>query len=358
MKKITIVTVWLITSFSFVYGQKMTEPFDFQFENKTLRGLIETPEHTTSSAVILIIPGYGKTDFVAGNWFSELRDSLVATGLTVVFWDKMGCGQSEGEFNVQQPVANSADEAVAAIKEIQRRKLVSAEKIGLWGISRAGWICPLINERFPIDFWISVSGTDDKENFGYLLKENLLIHGVEEKEANVLFQAWMKGHRLFCTQAKYEDYLEAIQPLSQDSICRKLFGYVKQSVVTEAGRSYHLAQQKLYTAKGHFDEESGLWVYIDDFDEKLDSIKCPVLALFGADDSQVNWRKTKQLYERTIGQNANDLLTIEVFDDCNHSLQKCVSCAYQEDLSSLNWESCNGYYGTIKTWLKDEKFIR
>ena len=103
----------------------------------------------------------------------------------------MGCGKSEGTFDAQQPVENSADEAVAAIDQLIAMKVAGVETIGCWGLSRAGWIVPLINERYPIDFWISVSGTNDKENFGYLLKENLLIEGKSPAEAERLYQAWM-----------------------------------------------------------------------------------------------------------------------------------------------------------------------
>ena len=227
------------------FSQKVSEPFEFQFEQKTLRGLIEKPKNQKSKAIIIIIPGYGETNFVEGNWYSTLRNKLVATGLTVILWDKMGCGNSDGVFNIQQPVANSADEAIAAIQKIKSLKIAGSEKIGIWGISRAGWICPLINEQFPIDFWISVSGTDDKENFGYLLKSNLLIEGKSEEEAERLYEAWMLGHKLFCTKASYEDYLAAIEPLGRDSTCRRLFGYTYEQKVTDEGRNEHIRLQKL-----------------------------------------------------------------------------------------------------------------
>ena len=139
----------------------------------------------------------------------------------------------------------------------------------------------MINEQFPIDFWITVSGTDDKENYGYLLRSNLIIAGKDEAEADKLFESWSLGHQLFCTQAKYEDYLEAIRPLTQDSMCRKLFGYTETTTITEEGRKNYLQDQESYTGKGHFDPESGLWAYIENFDEVLLKINCPVLALFG-----------------------------------------------------------------------------
>lgn len=338
-------------------GQKVTEPFEFQFEQKTLRGLIEQPRDGNSAALVIIIPGYGQTDFVEGRWYAALRNHLVKAGLSVCFWDKMGCGESDGEFDAQQPVQHSAKEAIAAIQELKKRGTPGSDKIGLWGISRAGWICPLINEQFPIDFWISVSGTDDKENYGYLLYSNLIIAGKAEAEAERLFDAWMLGHQLTCSGSSYEQYLSAIRPLMQDSTCRKLFGYPEESTLTAEDRKYYLKNQESYTSTGHFDTKSGLWVYLEDFDEILLKIKAPVLALFGANDSQVDWRKTKQLYEETIGQQPGADLTTKVFQNCNHNLQQCITCAYQEDLTSSRWQACDDYYDTMIAWLKLRKII-
>lgn len=338
------------------FSQAVSEPFEFQFENKTLRGLIEKPQNRESKAMVIIIPGYGRTDFVEGKWFTNLRNKLVATGLTVCFWDKMGCGNSDGKFDAQQPVENSANEAIAAIQKLKKLKVAGSEKIGFWGISRAGWIIPLINEQFPIDFWISVSGTDDKENFGYLLKSNLLIAGKSEQEADKLYKAWKLGHKVHNSQGDYDAYLQAIQPLIQDSLCQKLFGYINEPITVESRKKY-VENQQLYTSKGYFDEESGLWVYIEDFDQTLLKINCPVLALFGANDSQVDWRKTKKLYEKTIGTNVNSPLTVKVFDNCNHSLQKCITCAWKEDLSALKWQACDAYYETMEKWLKEYHVI-
>ena len=333
-----------------------SQAFEFTFENKTLRGSIERPNHQKSSAVVLIIPGYGKTNFMGGS-YSKLRTRLVKSGLTVVFWDKMGCGNSEGEFDAQQPVENSALEAVAAIRKIREIKEEGSDKIGCWGISRAGWIVPLINEIYPIDFWISVSGTDDKENFGYLLKSNLIIEGKEEAEAERLYTAWKLGHRIFCTQGAIEDYQRAIQPLKTDSLCRKLFGYTTSTEITEEDRNDFLGAQKKFMSKGHFDDLSGLWVYINDFDKALSKINCPVLAMFGANDSQVDWRKTRELYNKTIGGNKNSELTVQVFEDCNHVLQKCITCGWKEDLSALNWQACDQYYETMESWLREYHIV-
>ncbi len=353
----TILVIVLLFLLPKAFSQTVSEPFEFKFENKILRGLIEKPQNKPSKAIVILIPGYGKTDFVEGNWYSTLRKKLVASGLTVVFWDKMGCGNSDGKFDSNQPVKNSADEGIAAIQKIKKLNIPGSEKIGFWGISRAGWIIPLINEQFPIDFWISVSGTDDKENFGYLLKSNLIIEGKNKEEAHELYKSWMLGHKLFCTQGNIEDYESAIRPLKLDSLSRKLFGYSNISKITQEDKEIYLQEQKQYTSKGHFDVESGLWVYIDDFDKILQKINAPVLALFGANDSQVDWRKTKKLYQETIGINPNSTLTTKVFQNCNHVLQQCVTCGWREDLSASKWQACDQYYETMISWLEQHKFI-
>lgn len=335
------------------FGQKKAIPFEFQYEGKTLHGLIEQPVDRPPTAIIIMIPGYGPTNFVKGNWYAALRDQFVDFGLAVCFWDKMGCGDSEGEFDANQPVQSSAAEALVAIKRLQKMPAYSRMKMGLWGVSRAGWICPLIIDQHPIDFWISASGTDDKETYGYLLRSNLIIHGKSEVEAQALYEAWQEGHRIFCTEGTYEEAEQAIAPLKKDSLCRELFGYKNDTIPSEEKRQAYYLDQRNFTAEGHFDSESGLWVYLPGFDALLSRMECPVLAVFGEQDSQVDWQRTRVLYKRTLGQREPSELTIKTFSSCNHNLQKCDTCAMGEDLSKYGWQACDGYYETMRQWLNE-----
>lgn len=339
------------------FGQKQASKFEFQYDGKTLRGLIEQPLDRAPSAVIVLIPGYGRTNFVQGNWYASLRDQFVDMGLAVCFWDKMGCGDSEGVFDADQPVQSSAQEGLAALQVLQEQEQFSSLKIGLWGLSRAGWICPLIIDQHPIDFWISASGTDDKETYGYLLRSNLIIHGKSEAEAQALYEAWQKGHQLFCTGGSYEEAELAIAPLKQDSLCRQLFGYKQETQGSEAGRKAYQEAQRNFTKNGHFDAQSGLWVYISDFATLLSRIDCPVLAFFGQQDSQVDWRRTKALYEKTLGNRKPNRLTIKTLSTCNHNIQKCDTCGMGEDLSKYGWQACDGYYESMRQWLKELELV-
>jgi esterase/lipase len=353
----TFLLVVLLGCHSFTFGQSNSQPFDFEFENNTLKGFIDTPTEKTSKAVVLLIPGYGRTNFSEGRTYSQLRKKFTEYGLTVVVWDKMGCGKSEGIFDANQPVDNSAKEALEAIKKLKKLNIQGSDKIGLWGLSRAGWICPLINDLYPVDFWISVSGPTDKENYGYLMKSNLAIEGKTEQEAEKLFQSWKQYQKLFFTGGSYEAYLEAKRPLAKDSLAAKLFGFKDVAEITEEGRKKYKEQQKLYmnTDEGYFDLESGLWVYIKSFDRLLSKVNCPVLAIYGEGDSQVDWRASKQLYKDVYQDKGN--LTIQTFKNCNHILRKCKTCGWREDLSKFEWAFCDGYFETMEQWLRTQKFI-
>jgi hypothetical protein len=46
-------------------------------------------------------------------------------------------------------VKSSAREVAAAVRQIREKTLPGVTKIGLWGISRAGWIAPLAMAQDP-----------------------------------------------------------------------------------------------------------------------------------------------------------------------------------------------------------------
>lgn len=330
-----------------------TEPFTFDVAGRTLVGLLDRPVGREPRSTVILVHGYGETDVVEGNWYHDLRSQFARVGVSTLVWDKPGCGQSEGEFDIDQPVQSSADEVVAAAHALQERGLLGTGPVGLWGISRAGWVAPLVMRDEPdIAFWISVSGPDGKENARYLLRENFRIEGRSPEEVRTLVGEWQGRFNTVWQGGTYQDYLDAGPTLDADPFVA-LMGW--STLASE--NDFYSYQEAFRTGDLTVDEDEGLMVYVPDFASLLASIRRPVLALFGENDSNVDWRRTAGLYRETIGANADASLTIRVFAGANHNIKVCQACGVRE-MMSPPWDRpyAQGYHDTIADWLVANSF--
>lgn len=344
MKKIGILLFLCIITLN-AEAQIKREIFDFKFEGIRLNGVLNMPD-SIPKGIALIVHGSGQTNAVEQEWYYDVRERFVTSGYAVYMWDKMGCGKSEGTFDYNQPVQNSSLEVIAAIKALKKEQISGSDKIGLWGISRAGWINPLvINQYKDIKFWISVSGVDEKENFKYLLKENLRINGHPKDSINLLVNEWQESVRITHSGGSFETYQAATINLRENEF---LLRFMNGKTTKE---SYYAYQKGFMKQK--LDEESGLQIYIEDFDKILANIHCPVLALFGEKDMNVDWNKTKVLYESTLGRNTD--LVIKSFPECNHNLFKCKTGGFYEfQENNLPWNRCDNFLDTMADWLAEK----
>lgn len=331
-------------------AQMEEEIFDFEFEGFTLNGVLNQPPNRAPKGIVLIVHGAGRTDAIARRMYLDVRLELTKAGYATYMWDKMGCGRSEGAFDYNQPVANSAQEVIAAIKALQVKAVPGADKIGLWGISRAGWINPLVIQEYKdIKFWISVSGVDAKENFGYLLRENLRIEGMPADSVELIVQEWKMGNALAHAGADYHLAQAATTNLQKNAFLKR-FNNGRSS--TEEG--YNSFQKTFRTQA--FDQETSLLIYIENFDVILSNVNCPVLAIFGEKDKNVDWRKTKALYERTIAPNTD--LTIRTFPDGNHNLFQCKTGGFYEmQDGDLPWIRSEGFLKSMSAWLLEKEAL-
>ena len=345
-KHITLLTTLLFFFVSGLKAQIKKETFKFQYEGKTLNGILNKPDQAEPTGLVLIIHGSGQTNAVAQEWHYDMRATLVQAGFSVYMWDKMGCGKSEGIFDYHQSIQSSASEAIAAIEELKKQEIAGADKIGLWGISRAGWVNPLIiNQYKDIKFWISVSGVDEKDNFKYLLEENLRIDGLPEDSIQLLVEEWKMGQIIAHEGGSYEECEKATSNLNKNAFLKRFNGspFTKED---------YLAWQQTFMQQP-FDKETGLVSNVENFDSILLNVRCPVLALFGEKDKNVDWQKTKALYEKTLGENTD--LTIQSFPNCNHNLVECKTGGFYEmQDDGLPWNRCRGSLVAMTKWLVEK----
>lgn len=342
MKRFIILIVIVLTAADSI-AQGKREIFEFEFEGVLLNGVLNIPEHNDPKGIVLIVHGSGRTYAIEQEWYNDVRQAILKSGYATYMWDKMGCGKSGGTFNYNQSVQNSALEVIAAISAVKKKKISGSDKIGLWGISRAGWINPIIINKYKdIQFWISVSGVDDKENFKYLLEQNLKINGHPKDSVDLIVNQWLEGTKITHSGGSFEEYQSATTNLGKNTFWLRF----TNGGITEDG--YYSYQQTFM--KEALDEASGLQVYIEDFDSILSDINCPVLALFGENDMNVDWTKTKLLYENTLGQNTD--LTIKSFPNCNHNLFQCKTGGFYElQDNNLPYRRCDDFLDAMIDWL-------
>lgn len=331
----------------------LTESFSFEVAGNQLVGILDHPADREPQSTIIIVHGYGETNVVEQNWYYDLRTTFADMGINTLMWDKPGCGKSEGEFDINQPVESSAKEVVAAVRALQARGIKGSEQIGVWGTSRAGWIVPLaIQEEESIDFWISVSGVDDKENARYLIESNLRIEGRSEAEVIKVVSAWQNAFNASWQNGTYAEYLEAATIMSNDDFMQ-FMGW--DNIASEEG--FYAYQQRFEAGEFTVDEEFELMIYVPDFSNLLHSINKPVLAIFGEKDTNVDWRKTAKLYKETIGANPEASLTIETFPNADHNLKQSETGGIREIMNQAsNAPYVEGYYQTIADWLVENQF--
>lgn len=349
---LTFTFISFLLNFSLMSGQgKMkTDTLNFTFEGRKLSGFIDRPMDAEPAGIVIIVPGHGKTNFTKKNWYYDsLYMSFGKLGLASFRYDKMGCGNSDGQYNHEQSVSNSAKEIIAAINELKRRKVPGSEKIGLWGISRAGYICPLVIQDYPsITFWISVSGTDGLNSFPYKLQSDLVFAGLPESKAKLFVAEYLQQKALIENGGTYEEYVALKK---RHEFRKNEFFMSYMNIDREFPKDLYDNYQKTLKVKYKRDKESNLRILVPDFDKVLNEIRCPVLAIVGEKDFIVDWRKTLLLYNKTIGAKDKKILTIKRFPDGNHSLIKCKTGASNERLESM--ELCEGYLNAMTLWLKE-----
>jgi len=325
-----------------------TQRFEFVSAGNRLSGFVDTPADGAAKALVIIIQGYGETDVAGRTSYYDLRSHFTQLGIATVIWDKPGCGQSAGKFDADQPVDSSAAEVLDAVRQLRKSSTPGAHKIGLWGISRGGWIAPLAITQDPeIAFWISVSGTDEQENFPYLLESNLRIEGRTEPQIKQFVGEWKRGFAITSRGGSFADYLAETQNLRRDPFIVYLSGGKDED---EA--SFEKAKAQFLSGAFQVDKKTGLQIYVPHFPEMLARVNIPVLAIFGEKDRNVDWRKTIALYAKTIGQNRSASLNIRTFLDGNHNIQQAATGGFREMIEMKDRHMCYGYFEAMETWLR------
>lgn len=268
-------------------GRHVAE-LDFTHDQNRLSGSLILPDADHRGPIALIIHGDGPQNRFSDDGYLPLINALLDHGIGVYTWDKAGIGESSGNW-LDQSMSDRAKEAINAFDAIATARPKQADKIGLFGFSQAGWVIPkALPMNIGIAFGVVIGGAANWQDQGaFYMRQRLMSDGIADNEiTKQIAQSRLRDSAIFAPNADYQTYRSAINdsfPMSEDR-----FGFVKRNITADARSD-------------------------------LARIDQPVLALFGADDLNVDAKSDSVIYrDILIGRHPqNDVILIP---DASHGL--------------------------------------
>jgi len=164
-------TIWVWNIEPSTYLPARTEDVSFTSEGIEIAGTLWLPEGAGPFPAIVMGHGSGKSTRSGGRIAAE---HFSENGIAFLTYDKRGVGESEGVYVGRQNASEKnlkllASDVTAGVSYLKSRNDIVSDKIGLWGVSQAGWILPIAaSHDDEIIFTILLSGptvTVGEENY-------------------------------------------------------------------------------------------------------------------------------------------------------------------------------------------------
>ncbi len=306
--------------------QEPKAPFDYkteevQFQNRKakeetiLAGTLTLPKNTNQETpVVILISGSGaqnrNQEILGHKPFLVIADYLTKNGIAVLRYDDRGTAQSTGVFEGSTS-KDFATDVEAAIDFLKTRKDINTKKIGLIGHSEGGMIAPMIaaNRQKDVAFIVLLAGVgvngsellvEQQQAIGKLsgMSQQDLAKSKRENEGAFRIINEITDEKLL--QEKMTLYLT--DSVNQDdfppSMTKEEYINAQLSLITSPWMSYFLR----YNPK-----------------ENLSKTVCPILAVNGDKDVQVDAKINLTAIEKATQEAAN--ATIKYFPNLNHLFQ-------------------------------------
>lgn len=268
-------------------------------------GDLHLPDGPGPHPAVIIVHGDGPQTRTSTPGTSTVRDIFGEEGYAVFVWDKPGSGDSTGEFEQGQTLRQRAAILAAGVELLKAHPEIDKDRIGLWGISQAGWVMPLTLESTDdVAFMVVVSGggEDSIDQLSYQLGRNVICNGLSEEQGRLVeehFPPTAKG-------PTYQDYLEAMD------------------VLVEIEGWENFAGPEMRTEEEWQPWPADIDAYFDPM-TVVERTTIPVLAVFGAMDRYVDPVQGAAAYETALEAAGNPKSHVELIPDAGHTMLEQAS---------------------------------
>ena len=271
-----------------------TQEVSFNNGDAVLKGTLVMPENASSQTpVLLMVTGSGlqnrDEEFFEHKPFAVIADALARQGIATLRYDDRGFGESTGDL-VNVTTEDFKNDALAGV-ELLRKQF---KHVGILGHSEGGTIGLMLAAEGKVDFVISLAG--------------MVVSG----EKTLLEQNRWTLQQSEYSQDVIDRYCTALESLFDELKVGRNPEPTVHDLPTELEKNLQLAQAQSSTPyMRHF--------LALDLSDRLGKITCPVLALNGTKDRQVNGEENlNALRNGLAGQKE-----IRVIEGVNHLFQHC-----------------------------------
>ncbi len=315
--------------------QALKPPFPYRVEEVAydskapgvrIAGTLTIPAGPGPFPAALLISGSGPQDrdetLLGHKPFQVLADALTRRGVAVLRVDDRGTAGSTGDFS-KATSFDFADDAEAGFEFLRARKEVAPGRIGLIGHSEGGLIAPIVAARTPeVGFIVLLAGPGLPGDQILVAQQALILKAVGAKDEDI---------------KKSTDALARMVAVAKDEADPKAAERKLKAIRDEVAATLPEAERK---ALADSDPQGAAvarlatpWMrtfLAYDPRPTLAKVRCPVLALNGANDLQVPCRDNLDAIAQALATGGNTRATTRALPGLNHLFQPSATGAPSE----------------------------
>jgi len=309
---------------SFKRPQEPVKPYPYKeveitFYNKeaniSLAGTLTLPDKKGKYPVVILISGSGPQDrdetFYEHKPFLVLSDYLTRQGFAVLRYDDRGAGKSNGDHSAAT-TKDLASDVLSAIDYLKSRKEIS--KIGLIGHSEGAIIAPMVanlNKKVSFIVMLGGSGISGSEVSLYLAKKT---RGFPVQDEVTYESAIRKAIKIAASDKDLAEIKKELRIHYNEAIVPMLKPIVNSDIKIEEIIT-NLVDIRTSTWNRYF--------YNYNPANELEKITCPILALNGSKDTQVQPKINQDAIRNALIKGHNKDFTVNEIPKLNHLFQEC-----------------------------------
>lgn len=276
-----------------------TEEVSFSNGDAVLKGTLTMPaDCDRKTPVLVMVTGSGlqnrDEELFGHKPFAVIADAFARAGIATLRYDDRGFGESTGDV-VLCTTEDLKNDALAGVKLLRDR----FERVGMIGHSEGGTIALMLAGERQVDFAVSLAG--------------MIVSGAETLLA--------QNRRAFESAGLPESEVEAFARLLSDT-----FTAIRTRAPLPSADNYDItdALRKNYAAALPSFRTPYMEFFLGlDLSASLSGITCPVMALNGTKDTQVQCDRNIAALEAGLPSNSRSVIRAE--DGLNHLFQHCVT---------------------------------